>query len=131
MLAKGPGQVERSKIVAVTAAAPDSGAAVVAIGFLGALMLGPGRGEGGIMCMVAMALGSGLAFPLVALRFPSNLVHFFVADMIGGMLGGPMGIWIPLLLGINIYYSVLPWAWIVTIILGALTVWTGPAEESG
>lgn len=109
--------------------------ALVTAGIAAALFLGAGGGPAVMACLGLMALGSGMAFPLLALRHPDDLVHLFVADMLGGLFGGLLGIWVPVLAGIGAYNSILPWVFAGTVILAALAALYGarvePVEKPG
>ncbi|MFH2098550.1 MAG: hypothetical protein ABIJ95_03490 [Pseudomonadota bacterium] len=96
-----------------------AGVAAFLLSHPGGLFLGMGM----------MALGTGLLFPLLVLRFPARLIHFFVADALGGLAGGILGIWMPVLSGYGGYYSLLPWIWALTVALSVAALALGRRDE--
>ena len=59
--------------------------------------------------LALMILSGGLCFPLLAVRFETRLLDLFIADAVGGLIGGLLGIWIPVLFGMRYFFEVLPW----------------------
>lgn len=103
-------------------------AVLVACGAAASLIFGWAEGLPAAGCLGLMALGSGLAFPLLALKHPDDLMHLFVADMLGGLCGGLLGIWLPVLAGVGVFNGVLPWAWALAMILTGCAVRAGDAR---
>jgi hypothetical protein len=93
-----------------------------ATGVVGALLSQNWHGYGTAFSMGCIALGSGLFFPALGLTFPSRLLNLFVADAMGGFVGGLLGIWLPLLFGFRHYFDLLPWVSVSSFVLVGLTV---------
>jgi hypothetical protein len=92
---------------------------VGAVGAFGMLAVADWKGLPSAAALVCITVGSGLLFPLLGLTFQARLLHLFVADALGGFVGGLLGIWIPVLLGLQVYFEVLPWMSLGTLALGA------------
>jgi hypothetical protein len=90
-------------------------------GFLGLLLCGSWHGYATALSMLGIALGSGLFFPMLGLTFQSRFLNLFVADAIGGFVGGLLGIWLPMLFGFQDYFDLMPWTSLTTFILVGLT----------
>ena len=93
-------------------------AALGAAGSTGLVIFsGHWQGWGLMAALSAAILGSGLLFPLIGTRFQRFLLVIFAADALGGLLGGLIGIWIPLLMGFEItsaccqQFPLLPYSW--------------------
>lgn len=93
-----------------------------AIGIGGVLLSRSWHGYGTAVSMACIALGSGLFFPTLGLTFRPRLLILFVADALGGFIGGLLGIWLPLLFGFRDYFDLLPWISASSFVLVGLTV---------
>jgi spermidine synthase len=96
--------------------------AVGTAAILGLFVSGVWHGPLTLALLACVAIGSGLCFPLLGLSFQSRLLNLFVADAIGGFAAGVLGILVPLLLGFERYFAMVPWVSLVTIVLVALAV---------
>ena len=96
-----------------------------AAGIGGALLSRSWHGSAAAVSMACIALGSGLFFPTLGLTFRSRLLNLFIADAMGGFIGGLLGIWLPLLFGFGHYFALLPWVSLSSFVLVGLTVAVG------
>jgi spermidine synthase len=96
--------------------------AIGAAGLVGLFAAGTWHGSVMIASLGCVALGSGLCFPLLGLTFQSRLLNLFIADAIGGFAAGVLGILLPVLLGFDSFFAVLPWVSLATMVLVALVV---------
>jgi spermidine synthase len=87
---------------------------LVGVGLVGMLLSG-WRENSNLLAMACVAVGSGFCFPLLALKFESRLLGLFVADAIGGFVGGLLAIWLPVLSGFKVYFALLPWICVLTV----------------
>ncbi|HOX36725.1 MAG TPA: hypothetical protein PL033_01945 [Candidatus Brocadiia bacterium] len=76
-------------------------------------------------CLSALTLGSGVFFPLLAIRYNKRLLDLFIADALGGMVGGLAAIWLPMLYGTGGFFEMLPLVWLITFGAVVLTVLAG------
>ena len=104
--------------------------AVGAAAALGLFVAGSWHGPATLALLACLAVGSGLCFPLLGLSFQSRLLNLFVADAIGGFAAGVAGILVPVLLGFERFFAVVPWLALTTIVLVAAAVTRSPAAES-
>jgi len=96
--------------------------ALGAVAILGLFAAGNWHGPATLALLAAVAIGSGLCFPLLGLSFQSRLLNLFVADAIGGFAAGVLGILVPVLLGLERFFAIVPWVSLTTIVLVALAV---------
>jgi len=89
---------------------------------LGLFAAGNWHGPLTLALLAGVALGSGLCFPLLGLSFQSRLLNLFVADAIGGLAAGVLGILLPVLLGFERFFAFVPWLALTTIALVAFAV---------
>jgi len=100
------------------------------LGIAGMFVSSSAYGYGSLISMGLIALGTGLFFPLLGLRFQSRLLNLFVADAVGGFVGGLLGIWLPVLAGFGWFFSLVPWISVSTLTLGILAVSLRKRRES-
>jgi hypothetical protein len=96
--------------------------AIGAASMLGLFATGSWHGPVTLALLAGVAIGSGLCFPLLGLTFQSRLLNLFVADAIGGFAAGVLGILLPVLLGFEGFFAVVPWLGLTTIALVAFAV---------
>jgi len=101
------------------------------LGIAGMFVSANPYGYGGLVSMGFIALGTGLLFPLLGLTFQSRLLNLFIADAIGGFVGGLLGIWLPVLAGFGWFFSLIPWISVSTLGLGVLAVSLRKRRELG
>lgn len=91
-------------------------------GIIGMFLSESWHGYGSLASLACIAIGSGLYFPLLGVTFQSRLLNLFIADAIGGLAAGVLGILLPVLLGFGWFFNMLPWICIVTMVLVTLTM---------
>ena len=96
--------------------------ALGAVAILGLFAVGNWHGPATLALLAAVAIGSGLCFPLLGLSFQSRLLNLFIADAIGGFAAGVLGILVPVLLGLERFFAMVPWVSLTTIVLVAVAV---------
>ncbi|MBI9076505.1 MAG: hypothetical protein JEZ02_13950 [Desulfatibacillum sp.] len=87
------------------------------------------QGTAAVFFLVVMILGSGLFFPLMSIRYRQLLLVIFAADALGGLVGGLLGIWIPMLMGFRDYFNFLPWICLATILLAGACAMRQPGQQ--
>ncbi len=80
------------------------------------------QGNGAAFCLAALALGGGVFFPLLAIRFERRLLDLFISDAIGAVIGGMASIWLPLAYGIESLFMTVPVVWLVALLLVVLAI---------
>ncbi|MDY6904807.1 MAG: hypothetical protein SWH61_08975 [Thermodesulfobacteriota bacterium] len=83
----------------------------------------------GFVGLLLMIAGSGFCFSFLVLRFEAGLLTLFVFDGLGAIIGGLLGIGIPIFYGLKTYFDVLPWlvlATLVTTIIAGILVRRAP-----
>ncbi|WP_028315877.1 hypothetical protein [Desulfatibacillum aliphaticivorans] len=92
-------------------------------GSIGLLLFAPQwQGLAIALALMAAILGSGLLFPLMGIRFKNLLLIVFLSDALGGLIGGLLGVWMPMLAGLENYYKLLPIIPFATILLTGAAV---------
>ncbi|ACL02632.1 hypothetical protein Dalk_0927 [Desulfatibacillum aliphaticivorans] len=82
-----------------------------------------------VPALIAAILGSGLLFPLMGIHYRKLLIVVFLADALGGLIGGLLGVWGPMLAGLEYYFKLLPAMPFVTILLAGAAVWGQTGRE--
>lgn len=70
--------------------------------------------------LLLIIAGSGFCFTFLTLRFEPQLLNLFVFDGLGSVIGGLLGIGIPLFYGFKAYFDVLPWITVATLFVTIL-----------
>ncbi|MDY6823003.1 MAG: hypothetical protein SWH68_04275 [Thermodesulfobacteriota bacterium] len=94
--------------------------ALAVMGIAGMFIFSEWHGYAGFASILLILAGSGFCFSFLTLRFESQLLNLFLLDGLGSVVGGLLGIGIPLFFGFRVYFDLLPWLALATLMLTIL-----------
>jgi len=104
---------------------------VALAGIAGMVISGPWDNYVSFSYLLLISAGSGFCFSILILRFKNHLLKLFVFDAIGSFIGGVLGIWIPLIYGLNNYFKFIPWIALATLTVVLIAVRKTAEETDG